>query len=120
LEVFDERGLDTRRVARDPANPRDLFGIGARVLLAATEGPSAWVVLGIGLLILLALVIRCVMKRYPPMWDEAPADETAPARPDDNSLFDGADPNAEVDQRLSRPGAWMPAARRDRVPVHTM
>jgi len=54
-----------------------IFGIGALVMFAATEGPWAWVVLGIGLLILLALVIRYAMKRFPHMWDEAPADESA-------------------------------------------
>jgi protein-S-isoprenylcysteine O-methyltransferase Ste14 len=54
-----------------------IFGIGALVMFAATEGPWAWVVLGIGLLVLLALVIRYAMKRYPHMWDEAPAEETA-------------------------------------------
>ena len=62
-----------------------IFGIGALVMFAATEGPRAWIVLGIGLLILLALVIRYAMKRYPHMWDEAPADETPPARTDDSS-----------------------------------
>jgi hypothetical protein len=55
-----------------------IFGIGALVMFAATEGPWAWLVLGLGLLAVLALVIRRVMKRFPHMWDEAPPDEVAP------------------------------------------
>jgi hypothetical protein len=62
-----------------------ICGIGALVLFAATEGPWAWIVLGIGLLILLALVIRYATKRYPHMWDEAPADETIPPRSEDTT-----------------------------------
>ena len=55
-----------------------MFGIGALVLFAATEGHWAWIALGVGLVIVLALIIRRVMKRYPHMWDEAPADEAVP------------------------------------------
>jgi len=57
-----------------------IFGIGALVMFAATEGPWAWILLGIGLLILFGLVIRYAMKRYPHMWDESPADDTIPQR----------------------------------------
>jgi amino acid transporter len=60
-----------------------VFGIGALVLFAATEGPWAWILLGIGLVVLLALVVRRLTKRYPHMWDEAPADEGSPPRRDD-------------------------------------
>jgi hypothetical protein len=60
-----------------------IFGIGTLVLFAATEGPWAWILLGIGLLLLLALIIWRVTKRYPHMWDEAPADEAAPPQRDD-------------------------------------
>jgi hypothetical protein len=60
-----------------------IFGVGALVLFAATEGPWAWILLGIGLVILMALVVRRVTKKHPHMWDEAPADETATARQDD-------------------------------------
>ena len=59
-----------------------IFGIGALVMFAAVEGPWAWIVLGIGLLILLALVIRYVTKRYPHMWDEAPPDDLPQGRDD--------------------------------------
>jgi cell division protein FtsW (lipid II flippase) len=62
-----------------------IFGVLALVMFAAVEGPWAWIVLGLGLLILLAFVIRYVSKRYPHMWDEAPADETLPTRPDDSA-----------------------------------
>ena len=55
-----------------------ICGILALVMFAATEGPWAWIVLGIGLLIVLALAIRYAMKRWPHMWDEAPADKAAP------------------------------------------
>ena len=55
-----------------------IFGIGALVLFAATEGPWAWILLGLGLLLLLALIIWRVTKRHPHMWDEAPADDAAP------------------------------------------
>ena len=60
-----------------------IFGIGALVLFAATEGPWAWIVVGLGLLILLGLIIWRVTKRHPHMWDEAPADEAVSAQPDD-------------------------------------
>jgi hypothetical protein len=60
-----------------------IFGIGTLVLFAATEGPWAWILLGIGLLLLLALIIWRVTKRYPHMWDEAPADEAVPPQRDD-------------------------------------
>ena len=60
-----------------------IFGIGALVLFAATEGPWAWVVLGLGLLLALALVIWRVTKRHPHMWDEAPADEALSPQQDD-------------------------------------
>jgi hypothetical protein len=59
-----------------------IFGIGALVMFAAVEGPWAWIVVGIGLLVLLALAVRYVRKRYPHMWDEAPANETS-SRPRD-------------------------------------
>jgi hypothetical protein len=54
-----------------------IFGIGALVMFAAVEGPWAWIVVGIGLLILLALAARYAQRRYPHMWDEAPANETS-------------------------------------------
>ena len=57
-----------------------IFGIGALVMFAAVEGPWAWIVLGVGLLIVLALVIRYALKRYPQIWAEAPAGEAAPPR----------------------------------------
>ena len=60
-----------------------IFGTGALVMFAATEGPWAWLVLGVGLLVVLALVIRRVTKRYPHLWDEEPADETAPPQHND-------------------------------------
>ena len=59
-----------------------IFGIGALVLFAATEGPWAWILLGLGLLLLLALIIWRVTKRHPHMWDEAPADDAAPPHQD--------------------------------------
>jgi ABC-type uncharacterized transport system YnjBCD permease subunit len=62
-----------------------IFGIGALVLFAATEGPWAWVVLGLGLLLALALVIWRVAKRHPHMWDEAPADEALSPQQDDTA-----------------------------------
>jgi hypothetical protein len=62
-----------------------IFGIGALVLFAATEGPWAWIVLGIGLVLLLALVIWRVTKKHPHMWDEAPADEALPPQHDDTA-----------------------------------
>jgi hypothetical protein len=55
-----------------------IFGIGALVMFAAVEGPWAWIVVGIGLLILLVLAFRYAQRRYPHMWDEAPVDETNP------------------------------------------
>jgi hypothetical protein len=61
-----------------------IFGIGALVLFAATEGPWAWILLGLGLLLLLALIIWRVTKRHPHMWDEAPADDAAPPHQDGN------------------------------------
>jgi hypothetical protein len=60
-----------------------IFGIGTLVMFAATEGPWAWILLGVGLLLLLALIIWRVTKRYPHMWEEAPADEAPPPQPDD-------------------------------------
>ena len=60
-----------------------IFGIGALVLFAATEGPWAWVLLGLGLLFSLALVIWRFIKRHPQMWDEAPPDEPVPRQQDD-------------------------------------
>jgi hypothetical protein len=59
-----------------------IFGIGALVMFAAVEGLWAWIVLGIGLLSLLALVVRYARKRYAHMWDEAPANETSAGRED--------------------------------------
>jgi F0F1-type ATP synthase assembly protein I len=54
-----------------------ILGIIALVMFAAVEGPWAWIVLGIGLVLLLAFVVRYASKRYPRMWDEAPANEDA-------------------------------------------
>ena len=62
-----------------------IFGIGALVLFAATEGPWAWILLGLGLLLLLALIIWRVTKRYPHMWDETPADDAVSPQQDDNA-----------------------------------
>lgn len=62
-----------------------IFGIGALVLFAATEGPWAWVVLGLGLLLTLALVVWRVTKRHPHMWDEAPAGEALSPQQDDTA-----------------------------------
>jgi hypothetical protein len=62
-----------------------IFGIGALVLFAATEGPWAWILLGLGLLLLLALIIWRVTKKYPHMWDEAPADGAVSPQQDDNA-----------------------------------
>jgi hypothetical protein len=62
-----------------------IFGIGALVLFAATEGPWAWILLGLGLLLVLALIIWRVTKRHPHMWDEAPADDAAPPQQDGNA-----------------------------------
>jgi protein-S-isoprenylcysteine O-methyltransferase Ste14 len=59
-----------------------IFGIGALVLFAATKGPWAWIVLGVGLLVVAALIVRRVMRRHPHMWDEAPADETTAMQSD--------------------------------------
>ena len=59
-----------------------IFGIGALVLFAATEGPWAWILLGVGLLLVLALIGWRITKRYPHMWDEAPAGEAGPPRDD--------------------------------------
>jgi hypothetical protein len=51
--------------------------------LAATEDPWGWILLGLGLLLVLALIVWRVTRRYPHMWDEAPADEaTQPQRND--------------------------------------
>jgi hypothetical protein len=60
-----------------------IFGIGALVLFAATEGPWAWILLGLGLLLMLALIIRRVTKRHPHIWDEAPSDDALLPREDD-------------------------------------
>jgi hypothetical protein len=60
-----------------------IFGIGALVMFAAVEGPWAWIVVGIGLLILLVLAFRYAQRRYPHMWDEAPANETSSKLEDD-------------------------------------
>jgi hypothetical protein len=54
-------------------------------MLAAVEGPWAWIVLGVALLLLLAFAVRYASKRFPHMWDEAPADETLPAPTDDST-----------------------------------
>jgi hypothetical protein len=45
-----------------------IFGIGALVLFAAAKGPWAWILLGLGLLLLLALIIWRVTNRHPHMW----------------------------------------------------
>ena len=60
-----------------------ICGIGALVLFAATEGPWAWILLGLGLLLVLGLTIWRLTKRYPHMWDEAPADEAVSPQQDD-------------------------------------
>jgi hypothetical protein len=39
------------------------------------RGPWAWILVGLGLLLLLALIVWRVTKRYPHMWDEAPTDD---------------------------------------------
>jgi hypothetical protein len=39
--------------------------------------------LGLGLLLLLAVIIWQVTKRHPHMWDEAPAEEALPPEHDD-------------------------------------
>ena len=62
-----------------------ILGLIVLVLFAATKGPWAWIVLGIALVVLVVGAIRYASKRYPHMWDEAPADETAPSRPDDGA-----------------------------------
>ena len=62
-----------------------IMGVIALVLFAATRGPWAWIVLGIGLLVLAAGGIRYASRRYPHMWDEAPADDSAPSRRDDSA-----------------------------------
>ena len=62
-----------------------IIGVVALVLFAATEGPWAWILLGVGLLIVLGLVIRVVAKKYPHMWDEAPADKTVSQDRNDSS-----------------------------------
>ena len=62
-----------------------IIGVIALVLFAATEGPWAWILLGVGLLIVLGLVIRLVATKYPHMWDEAPADETVSQNRNDSS-----------------------------------
>jgi hypothetical protein len=41
-------------------------------MLAAVEGPWAWMVLGIALLVLLACAVRYASKRFPHVWDEVP------------------------------------------------
>ena len=43
------------------------------------------ILLGVGLLIVLALVIRLVSKKYPHMWDEGPVDETVSQDRNDSS-----------------------------------
>jgi hypothetical protein len=62
-----------------------VLGVIALVMLAAVEGPWAWIVLGVALLLLLAFAVRYASKRFPHMWDEAPADETLPAPTDDST-----------------------------------
>jgi hypothetical protein len=62
-----------------------ILGIIGLVMVAAVEGPWAWIVLGIALLILLAFAVRYANKGFPHMWDEAPADEAVPARTDDGA-----------------------------------
>jgi hypothetical protein len=99
-ECRHERSVDTtarRRYARlmDDGSTRVelmaipivgvIFGVGALVLFAATEGPWAWILLGVGLLILLALVVRRMTKKHPHMWDEAPPEETVAGRQDETA-----------------------------------
>jgi hypothetical protein len=60
-----------------------IFGIGGLVMLAAVEGPWAWIVVGIGVLILLVLAVRYALRRYPHIWDEAPSNETNSGLEDD-------------------------------------
>ena len=62
-----------------------IIGVVALVLFAATEGPWVWIMLGVGLLIVLGLVVRLVSKKYPHIWDEAPADETVSQNRNDSS-----------------------------------
>ena len=76
-----------------------ILGIIALILLAATEGPWAWILLGLGLLLLLAWIIRRVTKRYPHMWDEAPADEAVPSQQDGLGLGGCADGGSGRDVR---------------------
>lgn len=67
-----------------------ILGVIGLVMLAAVEGPWAWIVLGVALLVVLAFAIRYATRRFPHMWDEAPADEAPadealPARTDDGA-----------------------------------
>jgi fatty acid desaturase len=61
-----------------------IFGIGALVLFAATEGPWAWIAVGIGLVLALVLIVRHLTRRYPHMWDEAPPDDPRRSTHDDD------------------------------------
>jgi hypothetical protein len=60
-----------------------ILGILVLVLFAATEGPWAWILLGVALLVVFGLTIWRVTKRHPHMWDEAPADDTVTPQQDD-------------------------------------
>jgi hypothetical protein len=81
-----------------------IFGIAALVLFAAAEGPWAWILVGIGLLAVLALLIRRMTRRHPHMWNEAPPDastrpgttapELEPAAPFSSCWHDGIRPRA--------------------------
>jgi hypothetical protein len=62
-----------------------IFGIGALVLFAATEGPWAWILVGVGIVVVGALIVWRLTKRYPHMWDEAPADETSSPQHDESA-----------------------------------
>jgi hypothetical protein len=70
-----------------------IFGIGALVLFAATEGPWAWILLGLGLLLLVALIIWRVTKRQRHPWSLKYEDAAADldSGPCGSSESDGGD-----------------------------
>src|SRR4249920_408993 len=63
-----------------------IFGIGFALLLAATEGPWAWILIGIAGLVLAAIVLRIAERRHrhPPAFDTPRA-----ARADESDGGDG-------------------------------